>query len=46
VHVEVVGDRPVDQVESIVAEVLQLADGFPEHFPLPYNTLVWCTTRS
>jgi SAM-dependent methyltransferase len=34
--------------ESIVAEVLALADdgGFPEHFPLPYNTLVWCTNRS
>jgi ubiquinone/menaquinone biosynthesis C-methylase UbiE len=32
--------------ESIVAEVLALADGFDEPFALPYNTLVWCTTRS
>jgi SAM-dependent methyltransferase len=33
--------------EALVAEVLALADegGFPERFGLPYNTLVWCTTR-
>jgi SAM-dependent methyltransferase len=32
--------------ESIVAEVVDLAKGFDEPFALPYNTLVWCTTRS
>ena len=32
--------------ESLVAEVLKLAEGFDEPFALPYNTLAWCTTRS
>lgn len=32
--------------EAIVADVLALTDGFDEPFPLPYTTLVWCTTRS
>jgi len=32
--------------ESVVARVLALAADFDEPFPLPYNTLVWCTTRS
>lgn len=32
--------------ESIVADVLALAADFDEPFALPYNTLVWCTTRS
>lgn len=32
--------------EALVDEVLALAADFPEHFALPYNTLVWCTTRS
>ena len=32
--------------ESIVAEVLDSVAHFPERFGLPYNTLVWCTTRS
>ena len=34
------------QRAPIVDEVLTLVDGFPETFPLPYNTLCWCTTRS
>lgn len=36
----------VERREAIVDEVLALVDGFDELFPLPYNTLVWCTTRS
>ncbi|MDQ1438017.1 MAG: hypothetical protein QOK43_1646 [Acidimicrobiaceae bacterium] len=32
--------------EALVTEVLSLAADFPETFPMPYNTLVWCTTRS
>jgi SAM-dependent methyltransferase len=32
--------------EGLVSEVLALVEDFPETFPLPYNTLVWCTTRS
>lgn len=32
--------------ESVVAEVLALVADMPERFPLPYNTLAWCTTRS
>ena len=32
--------------EALVAEVVALADDFDEPFPLPYNTLAWCTTRA
>lgn len=32
--------------EALVGRVLALVDGFDEPFPLPYNTIVWCTTRS
>lgn len=32
--------------ESLVAQVLDLVCPFPELFPLPYNTLAWCTTRT
>lgn len=32
--------------ESLVSEVLELVADMPERFPLPYNTLAWCTTRS
>ncbi|HEV7887139.1 MAG TPA: class I SAM-dependent methyltransferase [Acidimicrobiales bacterium] len=35
-----------DRREALAAEVVALAADFPEPFPLPYNTLVWCTTRS
>jgi len=31
--------------ESLVAQVLDLVADRPERFPLPYNTLAWCTTR-
>jgi ubiquinone/menaquinone biosynthesis C-methylase UbiE len=39
-------DEPARQ--ALAAEVVALVDaeGFPQTFPLPYNTLVWCTTRS
>lgn len=33
------------QRESIVDEVLALTDGFDDTFPLPYNTLVWWTSK-
>lgn len=32
--------------ESLAASVVALASEFEEPFALPYNTLVWCTTRS
>lgn len=32
--------------EALVARVLALVEDFQEPFELPYNTLVWCTTRS
>jgi ubiquinone/menaquinone biosynthesis C-methylase UbiE len=31
--------------EAIVDEVLALTDGFGDTFPLPYNTLVWWTSK-
>lgn len=34
-----------EEREALVTEVLKLVDGFDEPFPLPYNTMVWCTTR-
>jgi SAM-dependent methyltransferase len=34
-----------EEQEALVAEVLALAADFDEPFPLPYNTMVWCTTR-
>ncbi|HZQ28056.1 MAG TPA: class I SAM-dependent methyltransferase [Acidimicrobiales bacterium] len=38
----------MDEAERapLVAEVVALTDGFTEPFPLPYNTLMWCSTRS
>ena len=44
--VSYIAAMPPDDRESVVAAVLALAAEFPEPFPLPYNTLVWCTTRS
>lgn len=34
-----------EEQEALVTEVLALVDDFVEPFPLPYNTMVWCTTR-
>jgi SAM-dependent methyltransferase len=34
------------QREALATEVVALVEGFDEPFPLPYTTLVWCTTRS
>lgn len=46
--VSYIAAMPSEEREALVADVQAMADaeGLGDEFALPYNTLVWCTTRS